>query len=206
VTGEKDADRPRRRVIAITGTPGTGKTTVASLIRTSSPILHLNDALKEWGCLSILEEERQTRSVDLDCMFKNIQDSLDGLHEGEHLIVEGHLSHMLPTGMVDSIIVLRLDPRELDGRLRARGYGEDKVMENLEAEMVAVSTQEAVCTHGSSMVHEVDTTGKEPDEIASILSSIVSDAKGAKRSGHPVGGVEFLSEEIMRFVQGEGDT
>ncbi len=113
-------------LIALTGTPGTGKSTVAAeLALRGHRVIRSNDTIGPY----ILErdEDQDTNIVDTEKWSSEFPE-----HEG---IVEGHLSHLLNA---DRIIVLRCRPDVLKKRLEMRGYPPEKVIENVEAEILDV--------------------------------------------------------------------
>ncbi|MFA5614406.1 MAG: adenylate kinase family protein, partial [Methanoculleus sp.] len=113
-------------MIGITGTPGTGKTSVAAeLARRGYRVAHLTDTVRPY----IIEEDRDRRVpvVDVDRWAAEFE-PIDG-------IVEGHLAHYLPC---DRVVVLRCRPYALRQRLSTRNYSPAKVRENVEAEALDV--------------------------------------------------------------------
>ena len=98
----------------ITGTPGTGKTSIAAeLTRQGYPVLHLSDTIS--GYVIERDEERDTSIIDEERWAAEFIP-----YEG---FVEGHLAHLLPC---DRIVVLRCRPDILMERLKTRGYGKEK--------------------------------------------------------------------------------
>jgi adenylate kinase len=135
--------------IALTGTPGTGKTTVSELL--DRPVIDLKEYMRENG----IGEQREELEVDIEELKQKFSTDL------EDVVVEGHLSHHLD---VDICVVLRCHPEELESRLEARDYSQAKVEENLHAEALDVILQEAA-DEGHKII-EVDTTGRTPEEVA----------------------------------------
>lgn len=164
--------------IALTGTPGTGKTTLASLLPWR--IVDIN-ALVKAGLNLGRDEERGCLEADMDALAARLDEMEQAWPAGEPVILEGHLSHHF----ADRAIVLRLSPSELAIRLEERGYSEAKIRENLEAEALDVILVEAV--EMCSRVDEIDTTGKSPQEVAGIVGRII--LEGLSR---PPGQVNFL--------------
>ncbi|SDY21331.1 adenylate kinase family protein [Halobellus clavatus] len=169
--------------IALTGTPGTGKTTVADLVEAQLDVevLHLNDAIREADLFAERDVERDSLVADLDAVESWVQ--AETADDGKTL-VESHLSHLLA---VDRVIVLRCHPEELKPRLRERGESEASVAENAESEALDVILAEAVERHGEDDVWEIDTTDRSPEAVA-------DDVKAAVESEIPprVGVVDFI--------------
>lgn len=146
--------------IALTGTPGTGKTTVAALL--PYPVLDINSLVK--GGMNLgLDPERGCLDADMDALAGHLA-CLDG---DDTQILEGHFSHHF----ADWSIVLRLSPSALRPRLEARGYSEAKIRENLEAEALDVITVEAV--EMCRRVDEIDTTGRSAEDVARMIRDII---------------------------------
>lgn len=162
--------------IALTGTPGTGKTTLAGLL--PYPVIDIN-ALVKAGMNFGIDPVRGCLDADMDALA----DHLAKLDRDETIILEGHFSHHF----ADWSIVLRLSPSVLGPRLEARGYSAPKIRENLEAEALDVILVEAVelCTR----VDEIDTTEKSPEEVAELVTEIVQG-----RLQLPPGQVDWLND------------
>jgi len=146
--------------IALTGTPGTGKTTVAGLL--PYKVIDIN-ALVKGGMNFGKDPERGCLEADMDALANH----LARLDCDETLILEGHFSHHF----ADWSIVLRLDPAILKSRLEARGYSAQKIRENLEAEALDVILVEAV--ELCAQVDEIDTTEKSTPEVAELVTRII---------------------------------
>ena len=146
--------------IALTGTPGTGKTTIAGLL--PYKVIDIN-ALVKAGMNFGKDPERGCLEADMDALANY----LAKLDCDEIVILEGHFSHHF----ADWSIVLRLGPVILKSRLEARGYSASKIRENLEAEALDVILVEAV--ELCARIDEIDTTGKSPQEVAELVARII---------------------------------
>ena len=152
--------------IAITGTPGTGKTSVAAVLRDRGHnVLDMTQYIKDHGLREEYDADRDTYDVDVERLN-------DCLLEYDDIIFEGHLAHFMD---VDSVIVLRCHPDVMKGRLEARGYSEEKVRENIQAEVLDVILFEAV--ESGIPTFSVDTSHgiveRTADEIEDVMKGDV---------------------------------
>lgn len=148
-------------MVGITGTPGTGKTSVAAeLERRGHRVVHLTDTVRPY----IIEEDRcrQTLVVDIDRWAAEFE-PLDG-------IVEGHLAHYLPC---DRVVVLRCRPDVLRQRLAPRNYPSEKIRENVEAEALDVILVETLEEHPGEHIFEVDTTALSVEECVDLIEQFI---------------------------------
>ena len=150
--------------VAVTGTPGTGKTTAVEAADTGLDVVHLNDLIREADLATGEDPDRGSLVADLDA----IADRLAGR---EDILVESHLAHHLEA---DRVVVLRCHPESLRDRLLDRGESEATAEENAEAEALDVVLSEAVAEHGRDAVYEIDTTDRPPAAVAADLEAVVA--------------------------------
>ncbi len=162
--------------IIITGTPGTGKTSVSKRLHelTKLPVIHLNEVIIKEKIYKEYDDNRETYVVDMDKM-ERFCEKLD------NVIIEGHLSHYCMKND-DIIIVLRANPLVLKKRLRQKKYNEKKIMENVEAEVIDVVLQEVLdlAYNKDVEIYEIDTSDKTIDRISIIIKNIIEDKEYAK--------------------------
>jgi len=155
--------------LALTGTPGTGKTTVASRLADDPtfdlPVVHLNEAIREHGLWSERDEARDSLVADLDA----IRAWLDEDGPGDDCLVDSHLAHHLDA---DRVVVLRCRPDVLETRLRERGESAEKTRENAESEALDVILAEAVERHGADAVYEIDATDRDVESVAEDVAAV----------------------------------
>ena len=149
--------------VAVTGTPGTGKTTATDLLETDLDVIHLNEIIKSEGFSTGTDEERGSLVADMDAL----EEWLEGRND---YLVESHLAHNFEA---DRVVVLRAHPDTVVSRLRERGDTDAKAYENAESEALDVVLSEAVHHHGTETVYEIDTTDREPGEVAAEISAVV---------------------------------
>ncbi len=155
-------------LIGLTGTPGTGKTSVSKFLESKRhwKVIHLNEMIKEEHLYTEIDEERDAVIADMELVRQRLEEIISG-KESELIILESHLAHYI----ADIVIVLRLYPTELKIRLEARGYAEEKIRENIEAEALDVILIEAF--EWCEKVFEINTTGKSVEETGQHIEKII---------------------------------
>lgn len=134
-------------LLALCGTPGTGKTSLFRAFRESVPgegqnylAVELNSFVREQGLILGEDPERGSLEVEVSRLASVFREQvLEREGRPPLVLVEGHLSHLLEP---DLLLLLRCRPSLLEDRLRARGYPEAKVRENLEAEAMGIIRDE----------------------------------------------------------------
>lgn len=166
--------------IFITGTPCTGKTTIASKL--NGHLIKINDVAIKHNFVLGIDEDKGYKVIDIE----KLSDYVDGLTKkcDELLIFEGHLSHLCDGA--DKVIVLRVRPEVLESRLKARDYSQSKIHENLEAEALGVCTAEAYEKYGDR-VQEIDVSDLTVDEVVGVVEEIINDERH-----FPVGEIDFM--------------
>lgn len=150
-------------VIALTGTPGTGKSTAARLLakRTGWKYVDLNREIVRNRLYSGYDRKRKSYITDM----RRVTIFVRSLIRGETpVIIDGHLSHDLSKEIVDKVVVLRCRPEVLRKRLERKRWPKAKVDENVETEMIGLIAWEARKKHAN--VIELDTTKLSPLTIA----------------------------------------
>lgn len=81
-------------------------------------------------------------------------------------VVFGHLlPAVLSRKQVDLVVVLRCSPFVLMERYQTRGYGEKKAKDNAAAEILDLILADAVRAFGKSLVAEIDSTNRTPEDV-----------------------------------------
>ena len=183
-------DLSKDTVIFISGTPCTGKTTVASDLNDylssngfHSRLIKVNDFAIDNDLVLGEDPDKLYKVIDIDGLNECLNEKIDQ-RSNCILIVEGHLSHLCEGA--DKMIVLRLNPSILKNRLEERDYAESKIQENLEAESLAVCSAEAYEIYGDK-TNEIDASDKSVEEIRDLIIAIASDKVDC-----PVGSIDFM--------------
>jgi adenylate kinase len=156
-------------MLGITGSPGTGKKSIAPIVaeRLGLQCLSLNEVASSRGLVS-----RKSGAVDTQKLLGKLKGGLP-----EKAVVYGHLlPYVVPPSAVSKVVVLRCEPGTLKERLRLRGYGSSKIVENVEAELIGIVSSDTFDTYGRTKTVEVDTTRTTPADAAAIVTRIAEEA------------------------------
>lgn len=175
-----------KSIILITGTPGVGKTTIAMELskRLNCDYINIADyALKKHYIIGF---DGKLKSYIID--IEKVRDDLDKLSEDRCLIVDSHIVEVVPREKVKKVIVLRLNPKILEKRLKERNYPEEKIRINVESELVDVCLVDCINYFDKEVIYEIDTTNKKITEIIDLtLEAIEKDLS-------QIGVVDWLSD------------
>ena len=160
-----------KKALIVTGTPGTGKT---SLAKELSLLLHERRVdvtlfVKSEGLSEGYDKARNTLIVSP----KRLNKALISLIKGSkgQLIIDSHMSHLLPKKYIELCIVTKCSLKELKKRLEKKGYSAPKVRENLDAEIFDVCLSEAKEKGHRMLV--LDTTRNNPKTLAkSVIKTL----------------------------------
>jgi adenylate kinase len=156
--------------ILITGTPGTGKTTVSRLLATELRACYVNpkNLLRRKSIDYAYDEKRRTRTVSLARLREALYDRASRADHG--LVIDSHIAPEI--GIVPKLvraIVLRCDPVVLQRRLERKRWSKSKISENLQAEILDICLWDAVQNYGLEKIVEIDTTEKTPSHVLQLI-------------------------------------
>lgn len=180
-------------LIGLTGVPGCGKTTVANALKEQGHcVIDIHRVVVDNNFILGIDEERDSKEMDLDKLSEHLQSNVRNKFssDGSRCFLDSHLSHLLP---VDHVIVLRCHPDVLKLRMEARGWSEAKVRENLEAEAMAIITQEAL--EAGLDTYEIDVTDIKVESILTIIDDILDNGMGEQ---YRPGAIDHF-EEILKW-------
>jgi adenylate kinase len=174
--------------VALTGTPGTGKSSVARRLPARLHSIEVRDlALRLDAGRRV---DARSVEVDLGALRSAFRKFIRSAPNG---VAVGHLAHFLP---VSYIVVLRCNPLELARRLRGTRRTKAERTENLLSETLDIILVEALAT--GVPVREVDTTGRSVETVAREVARLVHQRPKAR-----YGRINWLAdpcvtEELLR--------
>ena len=160
---DSDAGDASVNRVAVTGTPGTGKSTATARLADEYDVIHLNDLIKGDDELwTERDADRDTLVADLDAVRERLGDWSG--------VLDSHLAHRFD---IDRVVVLRCHPETIEARLRDRGESAATATENAESEALDVILSEAVEEHGVENVYEIDATDRDPAAVADAIRAAI---------------------------------
>ena len=163
-------------IIIFTGTPGTGKTTLAIELakKTGIPYLDVNIVIQECNLRESYDQKNKTYIVDEKKLSKVLIKIIN--NNCKNLIIDSHLSHYVPAKYVDYCIVTKTDLKVLKKRLEQRKYPKNKIKENIEAETFDICLVDAL--ELKHKIIQIDTT---KNSIKKCIESIKHEINSNKR-------------------------
>ncbi|KCV70743.1 hypothetical protein H696_03094 [Fonticula alba] len=205
--------------ILITGTPGTGKTTLAGLVTSALPdyqLLEVGKVVAQRNLHCGRDESFDTLILDEDLLLDEMELILGGDDAGgrgvepQHAarggsggwVVDYHSSDLFPERWFDMVIVLRSSTSILNDRLVMRSYSEKKISENIMCEIMDVSFNEALEAYHPSRVLSLPSDSIE--EMSDNVSRVVEWAEAWEQS-MSTHGVEARIHVDIDPIGGDGD-
>src|SRR3989338_2254200 len=173
--------QPRFVTLLVTGTPGTGKTTLAKKLSLLLDYAYFDVGLfvKKAHLYSSYDRKRRTYVVDEAKLARQLikvrEEALKSASSASKtakkgIIFDSHMSHYLPSKYSDLCIVTSCSLKILEQRLRRKGYGQAKVRENLDAEIFDTCLAEA--QENGHKVLKFDTTAAKNSDAKALAGRI----------------------------------
>ncbi len=146
-----------KKAILLTGTPGTGKTTIALYLKKKGyVIVNTTELVQE-------EQLYEEYDNDRDCYVvaeKQLSQVLHALilnnEKSLPIVIDGHVA-IIDKKYLKKCIVLRCSIQQLRQRLQQRNYSDEKVAENVQAEIMEVILTDMLHLYGEDLVEVVYT-------------------------------------------------
>jgi adenylate kinase len=189
-------------VIAISGTPGTGKTALGNLLshQLHAKFIELSQVVTNHQFHFGEDAERETLIADIDrlqeYLVSQFQDS------DQLFVVTGHFADLVPKEFLRVLVVLRCHPLTLIRRLADRNWSSEKILENIQAEILGECTSQGLSKISRHKIFEIDTTNATTDEVVTAIKSILS-GKGDQYSVGKTSWLRTLDPQLMHKIMEE---
>ena len=124
-----------------------------------------------------MDDEHDALLLDED----KVVDALEPILASGGTVVDYHGSDFFPVRFFDRVIVLTTDTATLWDRLEGRGYGEAKVRENVQCEIMRVCADEALAAWPAEAV--TLTPSNSVDDMDANVEAAVEWARGWRKGG-----------------------
>ena len=136
------------KILCVTGTPGTGKTTLAKNLARKLNFLYLdvNEIISKYKMAEGYDKKRKTKIVGIKKLNKFLINKIKIIKKSKKyagIIIDSHLSHYLPRKYVDFCIVTKCGIKEMNKRLKKKKFNRNKIQENIQAEIFDICYNEA---------------------------------------------------------------
>jgi adenylate kinase len=168
-----------KRVILITGTPCTGKTTTAKQLaaKLKAEYINLTEYAKTYGLTQGEDTTRHTTIINEKAMKQKLAQTIEA-STNQNIIIDGHYAAAVtPKIQTTHVFVLRRNPKELKAFMENCGFKDQKLWENLSAEILDSCLIEAI-QNQEGKVCELDVTGKIVEETVAEIQGVLDGGKG----------------------------
>jgi len=148
--------------LAISGTPGSGKTTFARALgkRLGFEVLNEKDFALKNKIGSFNDQDELEIPIEEFEKKANLY-----LEKKDNVILEGHTLCEMKL-KVDKFITISIDPEKLQLRLELRKYSEEKIMDNIFCEGIEYCKKHAKRNYGSKLII---IESKEEEQMLSLV-------------------------------------
>lgn len=162
------------KIYLLSGTPGTGKTSVAKQLEKSGfTVFSIGDLVLQHNLFSEEDKERNTKIIDrekINTFFNKLLSEIS-----LPIILESHYADVIEYPS-DLAFILRCHPKILEKRLQLRGYSAKKVRENVLAELLGDSTSHMLEKSDlvkNKKIFEIDSSNLTIEETANKIAKII---------------------------------
>ncbi|GMH39615.1 hypothetical protein BSKO_07513 [Bryopsis sp. KO-2023] len=149
--------------ILVTGTPGTGKSTLCEQLAQVTGFRHIDvsQMAKANELCDGYDEQLDSLVIDED----KVCDALEDETAKGKCIVDYHSCDFFPERWFDLVVVLQTDNSVLYQRLQKRGYSDLKIRENVTCEIMQVLVEEARESYKEDIIKVVQNDSVEELEM-----------------------------------------
>lgn len=185
--------------IVVTGTPGSGKTTISKALVREMHVkyISLTKLVIHKRLYATVDQRRRTKVVDLRRTRAWLRQSLS--KNQAVTIIDTHIPDAIPREFVRRVLVVRCHPSVLEQRLRKKGWRTAKIRENVLAEILDSCYVIARAYYGANKTAQVDNSragvGKAVNQCRALL-------KKTPPTSHGADWIAVLDERVLeRYMQ-----
>jgi adenylate kinase len=154
--------------ICVTGSPGTGKTTIASELAKQLKLKVINE--KDFALKNSIGKFNEDNELEIPVEeFEKKANTF--LKENDDVVFEGHVLCEMKL-KVDRAILLKLDPEILEIRLEKRNYSPEKKLDNVFCEGIDYCKKHLQRNYSKEKIIEIETKGEIQRTIGFIIQKV----------------------------------
>ena len=154
--------------LLVTGTPGSGKTTLAKNIAKKLKMKTINE--KDFALKNAIGHYNEENELELP--IKTLQKKANVfLKKNKRIIFEGHVFSETKLA-VDKVILLTIDPEELEMRLELRKYSPQKLMDNVFCEGIEYCKKHVLRNYPKGKIIEIKSKQTPQLTLEAALSAM----------------------------------
>ena len=162
--------------ILITGTPGVGKTSFAVLLQEKLKELKGLD-FKNINIGKLVNEKKLYKNWNKEFNVPEFDDEMINkelepyLNDGG-VILDFLSNYFFPEKDINLVVLLRCNNTELYDRLKARGYNDKKITENIDCEIMEVTSEEVRDSYKDDIIIELKS--EKIEEMENNLDKVIN--------------------------------
>jgi adenylate kinase len=133
-------------IVVVTGTPGTGKTTLSKDIAAicNFRYVDVNKVVTKYKLSEGFDTKRDCKIIHEKKLVKVLTEIIHQANKNkENLVIDSHMSHELLPKLVDKCVITRCNLKTLFKRLKKKKYHDEKINENMQCEIMDVIVSDA---------------------------------------------------------------
>jgi len=154
--------------LLVTGTPGSGKTTLAKGLAKKLKMKTINE--KDFALKNAIGNYNEENELELPTKILQKKANLF-LKKNKGIIFEGHVFSEIKLA-VDKVILLTIDPEELEMRLELRKYSPQKLMDNVFCEGIEYCKKHVLRNYPQNKIIEIKSKQTAQLTLAAALSAM----------------------------------
>ncbi len=154
--------------LLVTGTPGTGKTTLAKNLGKKLKLKVINE--KDFALQNSLGSFNDENELEIP--LKEFEKKANEfLKKNKNVVFEGHVLCEMKLN-VDKVILIKMDPEQLEMRLEQRSYSPEKIMDNVFCEGIEYVKKHLLKNYQKESIIEVISASTSKTTLAKVLLAL----------------------------------
>lgn len=173
--------------VVICGTPGTGKSSLIDILKSDKMLeefrfINLSQFAKDNDCICSYDNVLESDVIDEDKLSIKLDQILD---EQTFSIIESIHADLLPVQHITHVFVCRTDNTILFDRLKERNYNDEKIANNVQAEIFQTIYDEVLESFDRSIITSLINNENHELELNAkiVMDFIRSNLKKQKNTG-----------------------